>query len=448
MSKQFFQHFFVTTFAILFSLLSFSNDSTLIYVFEIKDEIAQPVWRTTKLAMEEAHRLNAKAIFIDMDTYGGRVDMADSIRTKILRSKIPVIIVINNNAASAGALISLACDTIYMLPGSTIGAATVVDQSGKPVPDKYQSYMRSKMRATAEENGRNPEMAEAMVDPDKYIPGIIDSGKVLTFTTSEAIENKFCEGEVNSIQEAIEKAGYAKYTQKKYQPETVDNIIGFLINPAISGVLILIIIGGIYFELQTPGVGFPILASITAAIVFFAPYYLEGLADNWEIILFIVGVILMALEVFVIPGFGIAGISGILCMVAGLTLAMVENVGFDFTWVDGSKFTIAIFTVIIAVSISLAGGVFMLPAIIKRSPVKGIVLNDEQQSGDGFSTNIAAYQDLVGQSAQAYTDLKPSGKIKLENDIYDAAALEGFIEKGTSVTIVKHQGAQVFVRKK
>src|SRR5210317_890839 len=143
---------------LMLSILAFGqNDSidktTVIYKFDIKEQIAPPVVRTTQRAFAEAKEVGADLILIHMNTYGGLVDAADSIRTRILNSDIPVYVFIDNNAASAGALIAIACDSIYMSPVSSIGAATVVDQTGKPVPDKYQSYMRSWMRSTAEANG-------------------------------------------------------------------------------------------------------------------------------------------------------------------------------------------------------------------------------------------------------------------------------------------------------
>jgi len=143
---------------------SISNKKLLIYKFDIKKEIAPPVWRSTKIAMEEAVEKKADLVLIEMSTYGGMLESADSIRTKILDSPIPVFVFINHNAASAGALIAIACDSIYMTTGSSIGAATVVDQSGQVVPDKYQSYMRAMMRSTAEATGRDPNIAQAMVE--------------------------------------------------------------------------------------------------------------------------------------------------------------------------------------------------------------------------------------------------------------------------------------------
>ncbi|MBL6943995.1 MAG: S49 family peptidase, partial [Bacteroidales bacterium] len=219
----------------LFATSVDSNKIIKVYRFNIDEMIAPPVWRTTKLAIENAQKYNADLILIHMNTYGGMLDAADSIRTKILDSQIPVYVFIDKNAASAGALISIACDSIYMAPGASIGAATVVDQEGKVLPDKYQSYMRSMMRSTAEAKGRDPEIAQAMVDPKIYIAGISDTGQVLTFTVSEAIENNFCRAEVKDMDELMQHAGYKNYEFIEHKITATDKVIGWLINPMVSG---------------------------------------------------------------------------------------------------------------------------------------------------------------------------------------------------------------------
>ncbi|MGB0368115.1 MAG: NfeD family protein, partial [Flavobacteriales bacterium] len=304
-----------------------------VYKFDVKEEIGPPIWRKMQKAFEEANEWNADLILLHMNTYGGMVTHADSMRTKILNSNIPVWVFIDNNAASAGALISIACDSIYMRNGANIGAATVVNQEGAQMPDKYQSYMRSTMRSTAEAQGRNPDIAEAMVDASLYVEGVSDSGKVITFTAKEAMEFGFCEGMHESVKDVLESNGYPDYEQKTYQVTGLETFIGWMVNPAVSGILIMIIIGGIYFELQSPGIGFPIAAAITAALLYFTPLYLEGLAENWEVVLFLVGIILVAVEVFVLPGFGVAGISGAAFIMTSLILSLVGNVGFDFDFV-------------------------------------------------------------------------------------------------------------------
>ncbi|MEZ4721928.1 MAG: NfeD family protein [Flavobacteriales bacterium] len=433
----------------LFALLAFgfaSAQSKLIYQFNIKEEIAPPIWRKTKMAMDEAERLNADYVFINMNTYGGAVDAADSIRTRILQSPIPVFILIENNAASAGALISLACDSIFMQPGSTIGAATVVNQEGEQVPDKYQSYMRKKMRATAEENGRNPDIAEAMVDPDKEVEGVSEKGKVVTLTVKEAIELGFCDGEFNTMEEVLTHCGVSDYSVTKQKLSSVDTIIGWLINPAISGLLILVIIGGIYFELQSPGVGFPLIASIVAALLYFMPHYLEGLAENWEVVIFACGLILIGVEIFVIPGFGIAGISGIALAVIGLTLSMVGNVGFNFAPVDMGSWTEAFLVVMLASGVSVIGSLFLASKLFESGALSRVVLNAEQKSSEGYVGTDGVSQSLIGSTGTAYTHLHPSGKVEIDGNLHDAFAESGYIEKGTSVKVVSYSTSQIKVR--
>lgn len=431
-------------FALFFGL--HAQEKPVVYEFSIKEEIAAPVWRTTKMAIEEAHEMDADLIFIQLNTYGGAVDAADSIRTKILQSRIPVYVLIDNNAASAGALISLACDSIFMRPGSTIGAATVVDQSGEQVSDKYQSYMRKKMRATAEENGRNPDIAEAMVDPDKEVEGISEKGKVVTLTVSEAIQYGFCDGEFSSMNEALAYIGITEYTVLKQRLTTIDRIIGWLIHPAVSGLLILVIFGGIYFELQSPGIGFPLLAAAVAATLYFAPLYLEGLAENWEILIFLTGLILIALELFVIPGFGVAGISGIALVVSSLALAMVGNVGFDFSTVQISNLIQAFLIAVIASSISIIGSILLAIKLFEGNLLNRLVLQTSQNKEDGYSSVSSAHLALVGNEGTAYTDMMPSGKVEIAESIYDATSEAGFILRGTRVKVTGHATSQLKVR--
>ena len=437
--------------------------SKLIYKINIKENIMPAAWRSVKVGFEEAQNLKADIILIHMNTYGGMVDVADSIRTKILNSKIPVWVFIDNQAASAGALISIACDSIYMRKGGSIGAATVVDQSGNVVPDKFQSFMRSTMRATAEAKGydtlisgndtilkwrRDPRIAEAMVDPSIYIEGIIDSGKVLTFTAEEAIKHGYCEGKAENVNEVMEQAGIKSYSIAEFRPSLLDRMIGFLTNPFVSGILIMIIIGGIYFELQTPGVGFPLAAAAIAAILYFAPLYLEGLVEHWEIIIFVVGVILLMVEIFAIPGFGVTGISGIVLMVAGLTLAMIDNEIFR----DPVNFNLMTILkpfgiVVLAVFIGLIGGIALSRKLLTSPLFPNLALQSNLNKEEGFVGIDTKIKNMVGAEGIAITTLRPSGKIQIENSWFDAVAEFGYIEKGSKVKVSKDESGQLYVVK-
>ncbi len=419
----------------------------LVYKFDIKEEIAPPVLRKTQHAFKIARDTNADLILIHMNTYGGLLDAADSIRTIILQSKIPVYVFIDNNAASAGALISIACDSIYMRPGANIGAATVVSQTGEALPDKYQSYMRSMMRSTAEASGRDPEIAQAMVDPRIVIPGIIDSGMVLTFTTSEAIKNGFCEGKAESIKEVLKLSGIEEYEIIEQTLSPIDKIIGFLINPFVSGILIMIIIGGIYFELQTPGVGFPLAAALIAALLYFAPLYIEGLANNWEILIFIVGIILIAVEIFAIPGFGVTGILGIILVVVGLTLSMVGKFSFDGGITGMSELVKAFFIVIIAIFLALISSFYTSRKLFTTTIFGQLALNTTQQADEGYTFSDNFYVEMINKQGVAKTNLRPAGKVEIDGEIFDATAITGFIEKGDKISVIKYETGQLFVIK-
>jgi len=431
----------------LFAQDSLQPEKFKIYKFDIKEEIAPPVWRKTQKAFEEARNANADLVFIHMNTYGGLLDAADSIRTIILKSQIPVYVFIDNNAASAGALISIACDSIYMHPGANIGAATVVDQEGKPLPDKYQSYMRSMMRSTAESSGRDPDIAQAMVDPRIYIENIIDTGHVLTFTAKEAVKYDFCEGIAESVAEVLEIAEIKEYEIVTQKLSGVDKIIGFLISPFVSGILIMIIIGGIYFELQSPGIGFPIAASVFAAMLYFAPLYLEGLAEHWEILVFIAGVILIAVEIFVIPGFGVPGILGIILVITGLTLSMTGNIGLDFTGIPLTALLKSFFIVTIASFLSIITSFYITRKMLTTTAFGHLALDSIQDAEMGFTSSDINYKNMVGHKGTAHTVLRPAGKIKIGSDIYDATAEAGYIEKGDKIIVTSYQTSQLFVKK-
>jgi membrane-bound serine protease (ClpP class) len=443
------------------SIYSKDESKKLIYRFDINREIGPAAWRITQKAIEGANKQKADFVLLKLNTYGGMVDAADSIRTKLLNCPIPVLVFIDNNAASAGALIAISCDSIYMRTGANIGAATVVDQQGKVVPDKYQSYMRSIMRSTAEAHGkkalikgkdttwiwyRDPKIAEAMVDPRTYIKGLNDTGKVLTMTTSEAMEHGFCEGKAENINQVLEKAGINNYEIKEYKVTGIDSMMGFLMNPIVQGILIMIIVAGIYFEMQAPGLTFPIIAAAAAALLYFAPLYLEGLADNWEIILFIVGLVLLALEIFVIPGFGVTGILGITFVLVSLTMAMVENVTVEPFSMNGLSIVLRAFALVI-ISISLSFGLSIyFGSKMLQSRKLGMALQAQQDKSEGYiGVDLAELNSLIGKTGYAKTVLRPSGMVEIDGVSYDAKSESGFIEQGKPIKVIKAEASQVYV---
>ncbi|MFT5618653.1 MAG: membrane-bound serine protease (ClpP class) [Arenicella sp.] len=434
----------LTLFLFLLSLSAFAQNKVL--VFEIRDEIDPRMNRHVELAFEKATEVGATHVVIDMDTYGGVLTDADDIRQRILDFDKPVYVFINKNAASAGALISIACDKIYMAKGASIGAATVVNgNDGARAPDKYQSYMRSIMRATAETKGRNPKVAEAMVDENIYVEGISEIGQVITFTPTEAQRHGFCDGIAVSVDEVLEMSQVSDAEIVRYEPSSLEGVIAFFLNPAVSSVLILIILGGIYYELQSPGIGFPIVAAIFAGVLYFVPYYLTDLAAIWELIALVIGIGLIIAEVFVIPGFGIAGIAGILLTISSLILMMLDNDNLNFEYVDPDSVVRAVAVGATAFIGTIVLIVFGLMNLTNTKFYKKVALQDTLSTEDGYTSRFNL-ENLMGMEGTAHTVLRPSGKVLIDDEIYDATTRGSFVEKGSKVVVVSQEGTSVKVK--
>lgn len=434
-----------------------------VYTFPINGDIMPAQQRLVSKCLTEAREQHADLVVIRMNTYGGLVNVADSIRTMILNYPTPVWVYIDNQAASAGALIALAADRIYMHPGGSIGAASVVDQNGQPMPDKFQSFMRATMRATAESHGqvieriencdtirrwwRDPQTAEAMVGRT-----VADSTtvNVLTFTASEAVKNHFSEGTASSLEETLAQGGVETYTLTEYRPTTLDRLLAWLMNPVVQGIFVMMIVGGIYFELQSPGIGFALIVAILGAVLYFAPLYLEGVAQNWELILFIIGLGLLAVEIFVLPGFGIAGVAGIVAVVLGLSFAAIDN---DLLrHLPTGEITVGwilqpILVVIIAATAALIGGLLLSKRFLTgTTPLqRKVVLTAEMAPEQGYVSHPQVASELIGKTAEVAAVLRPSGRVIIDGIYYDAIAEEGqFIPRGKQVIITRFEGGVVY----
>ena len=453
--------FISTLFVVLFSVMTFAqNTKPLIYKINIKKNIGSTTWVYLQNGLHAAKEKKADYVLLHINTYGGGVMEADSMRTAILNSPIPVIAFIDNNAASAGALISIACDSIFMRSSASMGAATVVTGEGDQAPDKYQSYMRGIMRATAETHGkdtiihgndtiinwkRDPKIAEAMVDQRFVIPGLVDSTQVLTLTAIQAVELNYCDGIAENIDEIAHK--YLKlpeYTIEVYNATFYDEIKGFLTNAVVQAFLIMIIVGGIYFEIKTPGLGLPTAIAITASILYFTPLYLQGYAQSWEVLIFVVGLVLIVFEIFVVPGFGVTGISGIFLVVTGLFLALIGNVNFNLKDIPVYQFNQAVLTVIAGLGFGVGIIIYLSSRIGRRGAFRKVALLADQE---GYFSVPMTPSTLVGKTGIAATVLRPSGKVVIDGEYYDAVAEKGFIEKGEQVVVRKYASYQLYVTK-
>ena len=430
---------------VLMHVCAYASDSlSVIYRIRLDSDIDKSSQRLVILGLEKAAEADADYVMLDIDTYGGAVDAADSIRSAILRYERPVVAYVNMQAASAGALISIACDSIYMKTGSSIGAATVVDQSGNVMPDKYQSFMRGMMRSTAQANGRDPHVAESMTD----------TANVLTLTPSEAIEVGYCEGVYETIEEvAVAVTGGNEFVIKNMDEDMtwLDKLIQFLLNPLLQSIFMMMIIGGIFVEIRTPGIGLPLITAIVGALLYFAPGYLGHLVSYWEIILFVAGLILIGIEIFVIPGFGVAGITGIIAVVVSLAFAMVDNAEL-FHW-DGTLNLQPIIQplgiVVLSASAAIFGSVWLVKKLYATRSFDHIALRQEMKSDEGFTGVITGLESLVGEPVVVFTDMRPGGKVKTTDGRIIEATLKfgGFASKGETLKVLSTEQGRLYCEK-
>lgn len=448
MKKIFFVITALAAFISYFSAASAYSQETpgkdTVYVIEIRQNIDNSSMRKLSLGLEDAQAKGADYIILHLDTYGGAVDAADSMRKAILHAPVPVVAFVDLQAASAGALISIACDSIYMRPGASIGAATVVNQNGEVMPDKYQSFMRGMMRATAEAHGRradgtwfrDPAIAEKMVD----------TAGVLSFTPDEAIEARYCEGKAGSIDEVIEHIGLEECEIVHQELSPLEKFILLMMSPLLQGIFLMMIIGGIYFEIQSPGLGLPSIIALIGAVLYFSPLYISGLALNWEIVLFILGLILLAVEIFVTPGFGVAGVLGAILSLTALIFAMIDN---DTLYFEGKlnlrallePCAIVLVSTVTALVLSIWGASKLYP----RKSFAYIAQKTELKGDEGWvgveTDSLAA---CVGQVVTAATEMCPSGKVEYGERQYEAVMEYGSANAGERLKVIRAEGGRLY----
>jgi membrane-bound serine protease (ClpP class) len=439
------KRFFVLICLLATTLASFAADSLKVfYRIRLDQDIDVSAQRLVVLGLDKAAKADADYVLLDLDTYGGAVDAADSIRSAILRCDIPVVAFVNMQAASAGALISIACDSIYMKTGSSIGAATVVNQNGEVMPDKYQSFMRGMMRSTATATGRDPLIAESMVSADS----------VLSLTPDEAMAVGYCEGICESAEQVasvISEGCEFVINSIDDNMSWTDRMILLLLNPLLQSIFMMMIIGGIFVEIRTPGVGVPLMTALVGAVLYFAPAYLGHQAEHWEILLFAVGLILIAMEVFVIPGFGVCGVGGILLVIASLALAMVDNEifrEFDGAW-NLRPIIKPLAIVTGSAAVALFGSMWLVSKLYATRSFDHIALRQEMNADEGFTGVVSGLESLVGCEVTVFTDMRPGGKVKTEDGRIVEATLKfgGFASKGTALKVLNAEQGRLYCEK-
>lgn len=427
-------------------LLSPTAAAEKVFVLPVEREIDMQAFYHLRSGLNRATENGADLVVLKLNTFGGALDAADSMRTALRRCPLPTVAFVDPNAASAGALIALSCDSVFMSPQASMGSATVVNGSGEPMPEKYQQYMRAIMRATAESHGRdaagqwrrNPAIADSMVRPDCSI----------SLTATQALSCGFSQGTAVSVHQVLEELDVSTPEIVTYKPSLTDEILGFLASAGVRAILITLILGAIYMEMHTPGLGFAAAVACVATVLFFLPMLVSGTLSAWVILCFIAGVILVALEVFVIPGFGVCGVAGGLAIIVSLAGAIMENdsiTGFDLT----GAFR--------ALMIILAGGAMAVGIALwltgKHGPKalrKHTELLTELRNDEGFigvETDVARF---VGHQAVTLTPLRPVGKIEIAHHPAPLSAISEnaeYIDAGEKVKITRFENAQLYVVK-
>ena len=418
----------------------------VVYVAPIEGIIDLGLAPFVKRTLDEAVRADAAAVVLEINTFGGRVDAAVQIRDALLGAPVRTIAFVNKRAISAGALIALSAEKIVMAEGATIGAAAPVQvgQPGAPseaVGEKTVSYVRKEFRATAERRQRPPLLAEAMVDADVEIKGVIAKGKLLTLTTDEAAKNKLIDLRANTLEEALEKLGLGAAELRSASPNWAENVVRFLTHPVVSSLLITIAMLGIILEMRTPGFGIAGGLGIASLALFFWGHWLVQLAGWEELLLGLAGLILLAIEVLVIPGFGIAGVLGILALFGSLVLSLVGP-GFTTTFLLA-----AAARVVLALLVALVASLVLLRFLPRLPFGRRLVLQRGLSAAEGFASAPESDVQWLGRTGQATSPLRPAGIADIDGRRIDVVSEGEHIDAGQPIRVTRVDGNRIVVQR-
>ncbi|MFH1005996.1 MAG: NfeD family protein [Candidatus Latescibacterota bacterium] len=419
--------------------ISPASEGGTVYLVPIAGTIDGGLAAYVVRAIQEAEEAGADAVVFEVNTFGGRVDAAVVIRDAILNCPLKTIAFVNKRAISAGALISLATNQIVMAGGSSIGAATAVDAQGKKASEKVISYFRTEMRATAEKTGRPPKLAEAMVDEDVDIPDLSPKGKLLTLTTEEAIAHKVAEHTAETLDEVLALYELSGAAVVRIHVNWAEQIVRFLTHPMISSLLVTLGFLGLIFEVKTPGWGVGGTVGLVALALFFGSHYLVYLAQWWEPTLFVLGAVLLLIEILYIPGFGMVGLLGLVLMMIGIFWSFlgrfpsVQDIEQTFVWVG------------LSVIATLAMSILILRTMPRTAVWNRLVLQRTERTDEGFRSSPAEYEALTGASGVALTLLRPAGTGLFGNRRLDVVSDGEYISKGTAIRVVRVAGNRIVV---
>ena len=398
----------------------------VVYAVPIRGEIEPGLAAFIARGLTLAERNNA-VLLLEINTFGGRVDAATEIKDLLFKAKVPVIAYVSERAWSAGALIALAAPQVAMAPGSSIGAA-----EPRPMDEKTVSALRAEFESTAGRAGRNPRVAGAMVDADLAIEGLVEKGKILTLSADDAVEWGIADVLANSRHEVLVHFGYDNYELIPLTPHWAERIARFVTTSTVSSLLLTLGFLGLIFEITTPGWGVPGTGGLIALALFFGGRYVTGLAGFEEIGLFILGILLLAMEIFVIPGFGLAGILGIIAVVVSVVLVF-------------GNLQAALTSLFIALSVSIVAIILLWKRIQQGHFWQRLVLSHTESKDEGYSAP-ADFSHLLGHEGLTLTPLRPAGTVVIDGIRYDVVSEGGFIAENSLIEVVLLEGTRIVVR--
>ncbi len=417
-----------------------AQDAPLVFRVPVTGVVEMGLAPFIERAIREAESAGVGVVVLDIDTPGGRVDSAERIADAISDSGVPVYAFVNRRAFSAGALIALATRGIYMRPGSVLGAVTPVDGSGTKASEKIVSAMRSEMRALAEARGLDPAIAEAMVDESLAVPNVVDAGRLLTLTTEEAVRVGYA-SETDNFSSLLDALGFAGAEVTDFNVNWAERFVRFFSNPVVAPFLLSLGFLGLIIEIKTATFGLAGLAGALSLSLFFGSHLILGLA-GWEDLLLVgAGVLFVAAEVLLIPGFGLFGVLGIAGIAGGIYMSLLGSLP------SAQDFSRAGSVLITTLVLLLVTGWALLRHLPKSKRMfrSGIFLGTRTDRAIGYES-AEKRSDLIGAEGVAATDLRPSGVGIFRDERVDIVSQSEWIEEGTPVRVVSAEGYRQVVR--
>ncbi|MDD5557148.1 MAG: NfeD family protein [bacterium] len=425
-----------------------------VYVVPVEGEISRGLVYLVRRGIREAEAARAAALVLRMNTNGGRLDATEEIMEELAHTPLLTITFVDHKAFSAGAFIAIATKAIYMAPGGLIGAATPVmvgpgggRDMGEAIEEKVTSATRAMIRSAARRNGHPAAVVEAMVDRDVEIPDVSPKGKLLTLTAEEAAEEAvgLSLGTVSSVEEILRLRGLEGAAVVAIEPRWSEKAALFLTHSVVSGLLLMAGMMGLYIEFKTPGFGLPGLAGLAALGLFFWGHRVAGLAGFEELAILLLGLLLLGLEIFVIPGFGVAGIAGIAAIFAAILSSMLRRFPGAPVVPELGRLAQPLLSLGIGIAGSFFGAAIALRYLPRAGAARGIILTEEERAAEGFRSAPRDLAGYVGREGVALTDLRPAGKARFGEELLDVVTEGDYLDRGSRITVLAVEGGRVVV---